>query len=157
MKDAKGHGSDTRGGSMLDVNGKGIMPSRPFREGTAHQVSIAEQHGIGTDHLMNSARVRTFGGDTPGNKAPPAGSRLGGLVKDFVKSSSGEGKVPQSLHHFDLVEKGPEALGSVMKHATQSLHEGSINLHDLVHFAHFLGFLGAIAVIDVLATGMGLK
>jgi hypothetical protein len=156
MKDAKGHGSDPRGGSKLDVNGKGIIPSRPYREGTAHQVSIAEQHGIGTDHLMNSSRVRTFGGDTPGVKTQ-AGSRLGGLVREFAKSTSGEGKVPHSLHHFDLVEKGPEAIGSVVKHATQALHEGHINLHDLVHFAHFLGFLGAIAVIDVIALSMGLK
>jgi hypothetical protein len=156
MKDAKGHGSDTRGGSKLDVNGKGIIPSRPYREGTAHQMSIAEQHGIGTDHLMNSARVRTFGGDTPGTKTP-AGSRLGGLVREFAKSESGEGKVPHGLHHFDLVEKGPEAISSVMKHATQSLHEGSIDLHSLVHFAHFLGFLGAIAVIDLLAMSVGLK
>ena len=50
MKDAQGHGSNSRNG-MLDVNGKGIMPSRPFREGTAHQISIAEDHGIPTDHL----------------------------------------------------------------------------------------------------------
>jgi hypothetical protein len=45
MKDAQGHGSNARGFSMLDVNGKGIMPSRPFREGTAHQVALAEDHG----------------------------------------------------------------------------------------------------------------
>jgi hypothetical protein len=53
MKDAQGHGSNARGFSMLDVNGKGIMPSRPFREGTAHQVALAEDHGIATDHLVN--------------------------------------------------------------------------------------------------------
>lgn len=55
MKDARGHGSNTRG--MVDVNGHGIMPSRPFREGTAHQVSIAERHGIPTDHLMHPAEI----------------------------------------------------------------------------------------------------
>ena len=57
MKDALGHGSNSHGGSMVDVNGRGIMPSRPFRAGTAHQVSIAERHGIPTDHLMHPAEI----------------------------------------------------------------------------------------------------
>jgi len=52
MKDARGHGSNSRN-AMLDINGRGIMPSRPFREGTAHQVSLAEDHGVATDHLLN--------------------------------------------------------------------------------------------------------
>src|ERR1035437_7397429 len=113
-KDAKGHGSDGRGGSAVDVNGRGIIPSPPFREGTAHQVSLAEQHGVSTDHLMPTAPLagtRTFGGDTPGVKTSGAGSRIAGLVSEFVKSESGAGKVPASLHHFDLIEKGPEAIG----------------------------------------------
>lgn len=57
MKDALGHGSNTRN-SMLDVNGKGIMPTRPFREGCAHQVSLAEDHGIPTRHLVPSFDFR---------------------------------------------------------------------------------------------------
>jgi hypothetical protein len=84
MKDARGHGSDSKGGpalvfnvnpktgptpaqkayaqsvmhggsprnTIVDINGQGIAPSGPFRAGTAHQVSIAEQHGIQTDHLV---------------------------------------------------------------------------------------------------------
>lgn len=69
MKDALGHGSNTRGSSMVDVNGHGIMPSRPFREGTAHQVSIAEQHGIPTDHLMHPADLAAHEfGHGPGAK-----------------------------------------------------------------------------------------
>jgi hypothetical protein len=83
MKDALGHGSNSRGsssftvekaraalrrpsdipyparGTMLDSNGKSIMPSGPFREGTAHQVSLAEDHGVQTAHLVSDAAAYT--------------------------------------------------------------------------------------------------
>lgn len=67
MKDSRGHGSNTRGASMLTPAGRGIMPSRPFRQssqitsgppapgsngGIEHQASIAEQHGVSTGHLQ---------------------------------------------------------------------------------------------------------
>lgn len=58
MKDARGHGSNTR---LLDVNGRSVLPSRPFREGTAHQVSLAEDHGIETDHLVNNSQGHSWG------------------------------------------------------------------------------------------------
>lgn len=156
-KDARGHGSERRSG-MLDVNGKGIIPNRPFREGTAHQVSIAERHGIPTDHLV-TAPTRAFGARAtpPSGGGPAHQSRIRQLVSAFAKSESGEGKVPAFLEEVD---KDPDTLSSVAEAYTSSLADHKIDGSSLIHFAHFLGFLGflgAVAVIDILALGLGLK
>lgn len=173
MKDEKGHGSNKRGGSpFVDVNGKGVLPTRPFREGTAHQVSIAEQHGVQTDHLVNVQPVQNFGkrntvpAGGPGNPNVPAHqSRIAALVKEFAKSTTGAGKVPQALKDFDVRYKEPSDLsetihdlGHDMGHAHHALtHHDKLEPSSLLSFLHFLGFLGAIAIIDILALGMGLK
>lgn len=61
MKDSKGHGSDAgHGHGFVTPGGRGVMPSRPFRQGTAHQVSMAEQHGVGTDHLVGELVHNAF-------------------------------------------------------------------------------------------------
>jgi hypothetical protein len=53
MKDSRGHGSNSH---YLTPSGRSVIPSRPYREGTAHQTAIAEQHGVGTNHLVGGFR-----------------------------------------------------------------------------------------------------
>jgi len=162
MKDAKGHGSDRRG-KYVDINGRGIIPSRPFREGTAHQVSLAEKHGIPTDHLVNVQPVRDFGkrntvpAGGPGNPNVPAHqSRIGALVREFAKSEAGAGRVPDFAN--SLTSRGKDA--SDVSDLVHTLYKGLAHHGEpssILDFMRFLGFLGAIAIIDVLALGMGLK
>jgi hypothetical protein len=166
-KDALGHGSNTRGGSMLDVNGKGIIPSRPFREGTAHQVSLAEQHGIPTDHLVKgaprpSAVARDFGGRVvvpPGGyenpKVPSHQSRIGALIKEFGKNEAGAGKVPDVLKDFDIRGKEPSDAAETMSGMLHTLTHHGAEPSSLLDFMRFLGFLGAIALVDLIALALG--
>jgi hypothetical protein len=167
LKDAKGHGSDKRDGSQfVDVNGKSIIPSRPYREGTAHQVSIAEKHGVPTDHLVNVKPVQNFGkrntvpAGGPGNPNVPAHqSRIAALIKEFAKSTTGAGKVPEALKEFDFRTKEPSDTAELAHgvHHVLATHGDPHHASTLVDFLRFLGFLGAIAIIDILALGMGLK
>ena len=70
MKDAKGHGSNARGGASAISK---IIPSKPAgpggdqtiggpqdRSGQAHTQALADQHGIDTSHL-NEQGYRTQG------------------------------------------------------------------------------------------------
>src|ERR1035437_6578192 len=84
MKVALGHGSNSHGGSAVDVNGRGIIPSRPFREGMAHQVSLAEQHGIPTDHLMPAKPLAGTFSNHPGVKGPGRVSSVADDAEDVV-------------------------------------------------------------------------
>jgi hypothetical protein len=126
MKDAKGHGSDSRGGgssftveqaraalrrppdipypttarsNMLDSNGNSIAPSGPFREGTAHQVSLAEDHGIQTSHLVSAASAYT---------AQHGFLRMrSGHVVDDSSASNNLDKYPAGKHPVETYRRNP--------------------------------------------------
>jgi hypothetical protein len=68
MKDAKGHGSDARGGQLpsgaqgakmvaaaLGVGMRGETWGSRYATGEQHTAALADQHGIGTDHLMSDS------------------------------------------------------------------------------------------------------
>lgn len=155
-KDAGGHGSNPRGF-------KGVIPSRPFREGVpAHQAAL--------DAKLPPPKPRVFGGrvviPTGGVGGPPVpahGSRIAALVKEFAASETGAGKVPDILKEVNLAGKEPSDLAETGRDMGHDFHELLSHHHDkadpstLLNFLHFLGFLGAIGIVTVLAQAMGLK
>lgn len=151
MKDAKGHGSDAREGSLVTAKGKGVIPSRPFREGDVPKpVGPAlklNAQGQYTGKLFGKRSAIPAGG-------PAHQSRIRQLVTAFVKSDAGEGKVPHFMKEFDIREKDPSHIPNVIKDVASSLSEHHIGIHELMHFVHFLGFLGAVAVVDMVAQGV---
>lgn len=99
MKDARGHGSNGRGGSGMKTF---VMPSKPYRqsdENTAHQRAIADQHGVETDHLRPFPI--TLIGD-PGH-AEAQRATIGRLLKGFAGNAlrAGAKLHANSLNGYD--------------------------------------------------------
>lgn len=82
MKDPRGHGSNSRGGSLLTRSGRGIIPSRPHREGASNaQAAQALAHAKSTRAPVHDSMQGLFASIDRGHRMRQAGD--GGHVPNF--------------------------------------------------------------------------